>query len=121
MLLVEDDRDTLKILAKLLRGAGYSVATASTVETALRAAREEPFDVIVSDLGLPDGSGLDLMRHINARLPLDGDGRGIKGIALSGYGMEADLRKSTEAGFVRHLTKPIDFRALDEAIEEVTG
>ena len=66
-------------------------------------------DVVLLDLGLPDGSGLDLMRELSDRY-------GLSGIALSGYGMDEDVRKSHEAGFRRHLTKPIDVRALEDAI-----
>jgi CheY-like chemotaxis protein len=70
-------------------------------------------DLVLSDLGLPDGTGLELMAEIHQRY-------GVKGIALSGYGMEEDVRRSLEAGFDRHLTKPINLQALQTAIEETT-
>jgi CheY-like chemotaxis protein len=70
------------------------------------------FDLIVSDLGLPDGNGLDLMRQNRSRTA-------TKGIALSGFGMDDDVRKSREAGFVEHLTKPIDIARLEESILRV--
>jgi CheY-like chemotaxis protein len=78
-----------------------------------RAAVEaEQFDLIISDIGLPDGSGLDIMRLVRKRRP-------IKGIALSGFGMEEDIQRSREAGFSEHLTKPVDLRVLREAIRRL--
>jgi CheY-like chemotaxis protein len=74
---------------------------------------EPGFDLVVSDLGLPDGSGLDVMRRL-AR-------QGVPGIALSGYGMEEDLRRSREAGFACHLTKPVSLERLERALREVAG
>jgi CheY-like chemotaxis protein len=115
ILLVEDHRDTLRTLTRLLRGLGHTVATASTVDAALAAAADTDagaFDLVISDIGLPDGSGLDLMRRLTGRRP-------VKGIALSGYGMDSDIRQSREAGFATHLTKPIDIARLEAAIEEV--
>ena len=83
-------------MARLLRGLGHEVATAGTIAEASEAADARPFDLIVSDIGLPDGSGLDLMRRVVAR-------RGpVPAIALTGYGMEEDVRRSREAGFTAH-------------------
>ena len=113
ILLVEDDPMTARIMAKLLRNAGYAVTTANSVAGALAEPLEE-IDVIISDLGLPDGNGLDVMRDARARA-----GRDLPGIALTGYGMDEDLRKTREAGFVAHLTKPIDFPRLDAMIQQV--
>jgi two-component system, chemotaxis family, CheB/CheR fusion protein len=112
ILLVEDHLDTAEALADLLRDRGYQVTTAASFAEALTRAEapgEHGIDLVVSDLGLPDGSGLDLMRQLSER-------HGLAGIALSGYGMEEDVRKSHEAGFRKHLTKPVDVRALEEAI-----
>ncbi|HEX5759651.1 MAG TPA: ATP-binding protein [Thermoanaerobaculia bacterium] len=118
ILLVEDHADTAEALAELLRGLGHRVTTAASVERALAAAATAArqgngggIDLVVSDLGLPDGSGYDLMRELAARY-------GLRGIALSGYGMEEDVRQSREAGFERHLTKPVDLRSLEAAIRE---
>jgi CheY-like chemotaxis protein len=105
ILLVEDHQDTARILARLLEKLDYQVRTAGTMESALLAAEAGPFDILISDVGLPDGSGRELMARLQER-------GAIKGIALSGYGMDADVRKSMDAGFVEHLTKPIDFRDL---------
>ena len=111
LLLVEDHLDTARIFARLLGRAGFTVALAHTVADALAAAAAEPMDLVVSDLGLPDGTGLDLMRQLRAR-------HEIPGIALSGFGMEEDVRRTMEAGFAAHLTKPVDFERLLEVIEE---
>jgi CheY-like chemotaxis protein len=89
------------------------VQTAGNVADALDLASREPFDLVISDLGLPDGSGNDLMRQL-----LDG-ARPIKGIALSGFGMDTDLDRSREAGFRDHLTKPVDLQRLEASIQRV--
>ena len=111
ILLVEDHADTAEAMADLLSLMGHRVATAGTVAEALATAGREPFDLVVSDLGLPDGSGLDVMSELSRRYNLPG-------IALSGYGMEEDVRKSHEAGFARHLTKPVGMTALEAAIRQ---
>jgi CheY-like chemotaxis protein len=114
ILLVEDDGPTLKIMTRLLGKSPYSVKTASTFASALEIATSGNFDLIISDIGLPDGSGLDLMRQIRDRYA-------ARGIAMSGYGMEEDIRKSREAGFLAHLTKPVDFQELQVAIRQATS
>lgn len=112
ILLVEDHLDTLAVLAKLLRGFGHTITTASSVRAATDLSDNEPFDLLISDIGLPDGSGLDIMRHVSARHKL-------KGIALSGFGMDEDLRRSREAGFAEHLTKPVNFQKLGSLIAQI--
>ncbi|MDB5351002.1 MAG: domain S-box [Planctomycetota bacterium] len=115
ILLVEDEQATVRLMARLLRGLGHQVTTASTIADALEAERSGNFDLIVSDIGLPDGSGLDLMRRVVAR-------RGpIPAIALTGYGMEEDIQRSREAGFTAHMTKPIDFAKLETMIRQVAS
>jgi CheY-like chemotaxis protein len=89
------------------------VFVADTVAAGLHYAGREQLDLIISDLGLPDGTGLDLIRQLAA------DQKPVAAIALSGYGMEADVKASLEAGFRRHLTKPVSFPHLQEAIEAV--
>src|SRR6185295_17969918 len=103
ILLVEDHEDTARTMATLLAKLNYKVRTAGTLESAHRIAISEPFDLLISDLGLPDGSGLQLMEWLRRRKP-------IKAIALSGYGMESDVTRSKEAGFLEHITKPVDFQ-----------
>ena len=111
VLLVEDDIMTARVMAKLLRQNGYLVTTANSVAAALRV-DDGDYNFIVSDIGLPDGTGLDLMRAIRLR-------RDVPAIALTGYGMEADVQRSLEAGFAAHLTKPVDFAKLDLMIRQV--
>ena len=115
ILLVEDHADTAEAMAELLRGQGHEVRVAGSVAEGLAAAEAlrgaEGVDLLLSDLGLPDGSGLDLMRELG-RL------HGIRGIALSGYGMEEDIRKSRDAGFEKHLTKPVSLQALRAVLQE---
>jgi signal transduction histidine kinase/DNA-binding response OmpR family regulator len=111
VLLVEDHEDTNRSLTQLLRRRGYYVHAAHSVQSALAAAAQEQFDVLVSDIGLPDGSGIDLMGKLR------GDHR-IFGIALTGFGMEDDLRKSHEVGFHHHLVKPVDLNRLDALIQQ---
>ncbi len=112
ILMVEDHIDTSRALQRLLSGLGYEVWSASTVESAIEEAKARPFDLLISDIGLPDGSGLDLIRRLLAERP-------IKGIALSGYGMEEDILRSKEAGFEEHLTKPINLQKLEATIQRV--
>jgi CheY-like chemotaxis protein len=115
ILLVDDHEDTNRAMRRLLERWGYKVACAFSVESALQAASSEPFDLLISDIGLPDGSGLELMRELLAQ-PRP---RPLRGIALSGFGMEDDIRKSREAGFHDHLTKPVSFQKLQAAIRDV--
>jgi PAS domain S-box-containing protein len=116
ILLVEDHADTAEAMADLLRLGGHQVTLAGSVGEALAAAEGNGsgFDLVVSDLGLPDGSGQDLMRELARR-------HGLKGIALSGYGMEDDVQRSREAGFAFHLTKPVDRQALETTIRQALG
>jgi PAS domain S-box-containing protein len=100
ILLVEDHEDTALLLAELLKMHGYTVKTAGTVASALRLAEAGTFDLVVSDLGLPDGTGLDLMRQLSVR-------HGVPGVALSGYGFDTDVRAARAAGFREHITKPV--------------
>ena len=111
ILLVEDHEDTNRSLTNLLRRRGYYVQSAGNVQSALDLSAKEEFDVLISDLGLPDGSGIDLMRTLRS-------GRPLLGIALTGFGMEGDIRQSHEAGFKHHLVKPIDLNKLDSLIQE---
>jgi CheY-like chemotaxis protein len=80
-----------------------------TATAAMNAAACTVFDVVLSDIGLPDGDGLTLMRNLR-------DAHGIVGVALTGYGMDEDVARSNEAGFVEHLTKPINVAVLDRTL-----
>ena len=114
ILLVEDNKDTLRYLSLMLSGRGHDVRTAGTLADALRAVAETEFEVVVSDIELPDGTGLELM----ARLRDDG---AMPGIALSGFGSPEDVELSRSVGFAEHLTKPVDFGSLEEAIGRVAA
>ncbi len=111
ILVIEDHADTAAMLAVLLRERGYQVVLACSVDEA-KAVDLARIDAIISDIGLPDGSGLDLLRH----LPRTPD---QPAIALSGYGMPLDLRRSKQAGFDLHLVKPIDFEQLFDKLAEL--
>jgi CheY-like chemotaxis protein len=80
----------------------------------LAAAEGARFDLVISDLGLPDGTGLELMAKLR-------DHHSLRGIALSGYGMDEDIRRSHDAGFRAHLTKPIDYAQVERALEDLLG
>ena len=114
LLLVDDHDESLVVLAKLLRRCGYEIATARTYAEGIEAARRQKFDLIISDVGLPDRSGLELMQDVNSLYP-------VKGIALSGFTEDTDVRASHVAGFARHLNKPVMFANLLETIQEVVG
>ncbi|HEX2642412.1 MAG TPA: ATP-binding protein [Thermoanaerobaculia bacterium] len=114
LLIVEDHADTAEVLARLLQSSGYEVETAGSVAEALKTAAAVPFDLLISDIGLPDASGLELMRQVRDRF-------GIPGIALSGYGMEEDIRKSQEAGFLDHIVKPVNVDQLKAAIQRAVN
>ena len=113
LLLVEDHEDTNRSLTRMLRRRGYEVHPANDIRSALDIATRKQFDVLVSDIGLPDGSGIDLLKALRAK-------RDVFGIALSGYGMEEDIRRSGEAGFSHHLVKPVDLNKLDSIIQEMS-
>jgi DNA-binding response OmpR family regulator len=110
---VEDQGDTAEMMRLMLESQGHRVDTAGDVQTAVNKASQENFDVLISDLGLPDGSGLDVMKELRAR------GYTLPGIALSGYGQDSDIQQSGQAGFAIHITKPVDLDRLVAAIETV--
>jgi signal transduction histidine kinase/CheY-like chemotaxis protein len=115
LLLVEDHPETANVMRRLLTRRGYHVHHADRVATALMLADAEDFDVLVSDIGLPDGSGLDLMRQLRAT------GHPVAGICLSGFGMPDDVAQSHAAGFAEHLTKPVKLPELEAAIPRLTA
>jgi two-component system CheB/CheR fusion protein len=112
ILLVEDHEYTSNLLARLLRTSGHDVLNANNVATALETAARCRVDLVISDLGLPDGTGLELMAELAHK-------HGLRGIALSGYGMEEDIRRSHAAGFVEHLVKPVSVERVQAAIARV--
>jgi signal transduction histidine kinase len=112
ILLVEDNPDSSRAVTLAMQQYGYSVRNADGVDAALQAASDEPFDLVISDLGLPDGTGYDLMKQLRER-------HNLRGVALSGYGMEDDVQRSLDAGFSQHLTKPVEIERLDSAVRAV--
>ena len=112
LLVVDDHHDTCVGMKLLLERRGYRITLAHTAGQAIEKAQIEKFDLLISDIGLPDRSGYELMKELRAKSSL-------RGIALSGFGMENDVSKARAAGFSRHLTKPINFERLDEAIRSL--
>jgi signal transduction histidine kinase len=115
VLLVDDHADTLCAMARLLERQGHVVHTAETFSAAVNALASEQLDLLISDIGLPDGSGHDLVRFARSAYPE----RPLKAIALSGYGMDDDLKQSHDAGFDAHLTKPVNFQQLEAVIAQL--
>jgi CheY-like chemotaxis protein len=115
ILLVEDHAPTRASLGAVLGRRGFQVVVAATVAEALAAARQHDLDLVISDIGLPDGDGYQCMQALQQLRP------GLAGIALSGYGMEEDIAKSRQVGFSEHLTKPVNVTALDRAVGKILG
>src|SRR5262245_8793040 len=113
ILLVEDHQDTAAAMRTVLGNLGFDVLLAGTLDEGRRLARA-PFDILVSDLRLPDGSGLDLMRELSAAGP-------VKGIAISGFGSEKDVSQSRDAGFDCHLVKPVAIERVVDAIHSLVS
>jgi CheY-like chemotaxis protein len=111
LLVVDDHEDTCTGLKMILERRGYDITVAYTADQAVEKARREKFDLLVSDIGLPDRSGYELMQEMRSR--------GVPGIALSGFGMESDVNRARAAGFSEHLTKPINFERLEEVIQKL--
>src|SRR6266567_3622286 len=112
VLLVDDHHDTCLGMKRMLEHRGYQITIAHSAEQAVEKVRTQEFDLLISDIGLPDRSGYELMREVrlNKRLP---------GIALSGFGSEEDVNQAREAGFAEHLTKPINFERLEKTIQSL--
>lgn len=114
LLLVEDHVDSAELLAELLQSQGHTVYVAGSVSDALDLASQNELDVVVSDVGLPDATGYELMEKIRER-------HGIKGIAVTGSAAAGDVERGRAAGFSMHLTKPVSLRKLEAALEQVVG
>ena len=113
ILVVDDHDDTLRSMKLLLSRLGYEVLAADNMSGALRIAEAQHFDILLSDIGLPDGSGLELLKRIRRW-------RDVPALALSGFGMDEDVERSRDAGFSDHLTKPVSIDRLQAAIAELT-
>ncbi|MGZ5552853.1 MAG: response regulator [Chthoniobacterales bacterium] len=112
ILFVEDHGESRAVVAKLLEHSGHNVVVADCSGTALDRLSEGQFDVLLSDIGLPDGSGYALVAEVKKRQPA------MKAIALTGFVTEQDLQFSKIAGFDFHLTKPVDFHELRTALAQ---
>jgi PAS domain S-box-containing protein len=112
ILLVEDHEATRTSLETLLRKDKHEVKSAASSGEALKLASEQEFDFVISDIGLPDQSGLELMKQLH-------DQFGLMGIELSGYGMEEDIARGVASGFAHHLTKPVRFDQLKRVISQM--
>lgn len=115
ILLVEDHAPTRSTLAHLLGCYEYVVTAAESAAQARAAAARQQFDLIISDIGLPDGEGCGLLKELRGFQP------DLPGIALSGYGMDEDIARSRLAGYVEHMIKPVRIEALNNAIQAVVG
>ena len=112
VLVVEDHEDTRRVLSRALRRRGFGVTVAEGVESACEQYENVRPDLVICDLGLPDGTGWDALRRLKEFGP-------VKAIAMSGFGMEDDIQKSREAGFAAHLTKPVNFPHLENVLAAV--
>jgi CheY-like chemotaxis protein len=113
ILLVEDHDDTAQVLSRLLRSLNHDISIAATVGDALQIFSGKPsFDLLISDIGLPDGTGMDLIRQVRQTSK-------VPAIALTGFGMEDDIAACRDAGFDNHLTKPLNFGKLQMMIEQM--
>jgi CheY-like chemotaxis protein len=112
ILVVDDHADTCTGMKMMLERRGYQITIAHTADQAVEKARQHDFDLLISDIGLPDRSGYELMQQLH-------ESKGLRGIALSGFGMENDVNKARAAGFSDHLTKPINFERLEEVIHNL--
>jgi len=114
-LVVDDVSDVTEMLSVLLTHAGYDVVSASSARAALEAVHRQHFDVIISDIGMPEMNGYQLAREIR-QLP---DYATVPMVAVTGYSMFDDKQRSLSAGFSAHLTKPIDPKVLLDLIEQL--
>jgi CheY-like chemotaxis protein len=111
-LLVEDHPDTQRTLSRLLTHFGHQVLTANSKKSALKLLGSGEIDVLLCDVGLPDGTGYEVVSQARRKQP-------IKAIAITGFGTEEDFRRSKEAGFDSHLVKPVDLHELQTVLDQV--
>jgi len=114
ILAIEDHQDTAIVMALMLRAMGHTVVLANSVASAVDVLTREKFDLIISDIGLPDGNGVSLMHAVRTFCD-------APAIALSGYGMSEDVDRCLSAGFTKHVTKPVTVEVLSQIIADVCG
>jgi signal transduction histidine kinase/CheY-like chemotaxis protein len=112
VLLVDDHHDTCIGMKRMLERRGYEITVAHSADQAAEKVRTQEFDLLISDIGLPDRSGYELMREVRLN-------KNLPGIALSGFGTEQDVNQARAAGFSEHLTKPINFERLEKTIQNL--
>jgi CheY-like chemotaxis protein/anti-sigma regulatory factor (Ser/Thr protein kinase) len=114
ILLVEDHADTARVLVRLLKSRGFAVETADTVASAIAKVEDGAFDLLLCDIGLPDGTGFELMEQVRKICQ-------TPALALTGFGTVDDVNRSHAAGFEAHITKPVNFHKLEATIWRLTG
>ncbi|HMH44488.1 MAG TPA: ATP-binding protein [Pyrinomonadaceae bacterium] len=112
ILLIEDHNDTRQTLSRLLTHFGHQISVADNTQSALEIVQSQKFDVVLSDIGLPDGSGYDVISQVKRKQP-------VKAVAITGFGTDEDVRRGKEAGFDFHLIKPIDVHELRNVLDQV--
>ena len=112
VLVVEDHEDTRRVLARALRRKGFGVTAAASVASALEEFHQRPTDLVICDIGLPDGTGWDFVSRLREEGP-------VRAVAVSGYGMERDIQRSRDAGFAAHIVKPVDFSQLEKVVSRL--
>ena len=112
ILLVEDHDDTRVTLSRLLTHFGHQISVAASKQVALELIAAKNFDVVLSDIALPDGDGYDVISHAKQK-------QAVKGVALTGFDRDEDIRRGKEAGFDFHLSKPVDFHELRTVLGQV--
>jgi CheY-like chemotaxis protein len=111
ILVVEDHAETLRVLARLLDHFGHKISVADSTQSALQFLQSNVFDVILADIGLPDGSGYEVVSQAKQK-------QAVKAVALTGFDREEDIRRGKEAGFDFHLSKPVDFHELRTVLSQ---
>ena len=114
ILLVEDHDETLQIFARLLRHFGHEISAADCAESAFQLLESKEFDLVLSDIDLPDGGGYNVVSQAKRK-------QLVKAVALAEFSTDEDIRRSKEAGFDYHLTKPVDFFELRIVLNQVAA
>jgi len=114
ILLVEDHDDTRSTLSRLLTHFGHQISVAASKQVALELIAAKSFDVVLSDIALPDGDGYDVISHAKQK-------QAVKGVALTGFDRAEDIRRGKQAGFDFHLSKPVDFHELRTVLGQVSA
>jgi len=112
ILVVEDHGETLQTMSRLLTHLGHEISMADSTQSAMAIVDAQEFDVVLSDIGLPDGSGYDVITHAKSK-------QSVTGVALTGFDKAEDIARSKEVGFDFHLTKPVDFHELRTVLGQI--